>query len=334
MEKPGKSSAESDKPRTPQHVYSDSSTDGAVESLTKANEARLEKVIWWKVDMYILPASILIYLLSWIDRTNIGNARVAGLQDDLQLTPTEYSIALTITFIPYILIELPSNLILKIVGPNILLPTLLVCWGIVSTLQGVVENYSGFIACRFFLGFFEGGLFPGLVLYLSCFYPRDLLQLRISALFSSVALSGAFSGLLATAISKMDGVGNRPAWAWIFILEGLFTIVFGILSFWIPPQSPDTAWFLSSEEKAYVTQRLKEANSAGRDDLGQFSWREVGEAFKSPHIWFLAVNTFFGSAIVYALAYFAPSIVFTLGFSPIRTQLMSVPPFAAAFIGT
>ncbi|KAJ3575382.1 hypothetical protein NP233_g1135 [Leucocoprinus birnbaumii] len=132
----------------------------------------------------------------------------------------------------------------------------------------------------------------------------------------------------------MGGIGKRPAWAWIFILEGLFTVAFGLFAFWILPGAPEGAWFLTREEKVYVAQRLKAANNAGRDDSEKFSWCEVKEAFKSPHIWFLAINTFFGSAIVYSLAYFAPSIVLSLGFSPIRTQLMSVPPFAAAFVVT
>ncbi|KXN87250.1 hypothetical protein AN958_09041 [Leucoagaricus sp. SymC.cos] len=310
-------------------VSGDSLTEDPSDS---AVEVRIKEQVWWKVDRYILPLTILIYLLSWLDRANISNARVVGMQSDLRLSATEYSTALTVTFVPYIITEIPSNVVLKIIGPNILLPVLLICWGVVSTLQGVVKNYAGLLACRFFLGLFEGGLSPGLVLYLSCFYPRHLLQLRIALLFMCISLAGAFSGLLATVISKMDGIGGRSAWSWIFILEGLVTIVFGMLCFWILPNGPETAWFFSKEEKEYVVLRLKESKATSDDD--GFSWREVWETFRLPHIWILAVNAFLGSSIVLSLAYFAPSIVLSLGFSPVQTQLMSVPPFATAFIVT
>lgn len=241
--------------------------------------------------------------------------------------------ALTVTFVPYILVELPSNLVLKIIGPDRLLPGLLLCWGIVATCQGFVHNYTELVLCRFFLGLFEGGLYPGLVVWLSSFYPRDFLQFRIAIVGASVALAGAFSGLLAFAISNMHGVGGRPAWSWIFILEGAVTVFFGVLSFWLLPASLESAKFLTGEEKDYVLSRLRETNviDDGEND-GKFDWREVGETFKLPHFWLLFVISFLGGVFNYGVGYFAPSIVHSLGFSSIQSQLMTVPPFAAGFI--
>jgi len=295
----------------------------------------LEKKVWRKLDLRILPVVAMFYLLSFLDRTNLGNARVAGLQHDLKMTNKQYSIALTVTYVPYIVAELPSNLLLKIVGPNLMLPTMLTLWGVVTTLQGVVTSYKGLLACRFFLGLLEGGVFPGLVLYLSFFYPRRRLQWRISAFFSAASISGAFSGLLAFGIINMDGIGKRPGWAWIFILEGLFTFLFGLSGYVLLPRSPAHARFFDQEEKEYVIAKLKEDGATGRDDdVDGFSWREVGEAFKLPQVWMLAVLFFFDGTILYGLAYFAPSIVQGLGFTASRAQLMSVPPFAVAFVLT
>ncbi|KAH9482229.1 putative transporter [Psilocybe cubensis] len=292
----------------------------------------MQKKVWRKMDLWIIPVVTMFYLLSFLDRSNIGNARVAGLQKDLHMTNKQYSIALTVTYVPYIAAELPSNLVLKIVGPNWLLPTMLTLWGIVTALQGVVTTYEGLLACRFFLGLFEGGVFPGLVLYLSFFYPRLMLQWRVSAFFSAASISGAFSGLLAYGIVNMDGVGGRRGWEWIFILEGVFTVAFGLVSFFLLPRSPAHAHFLTKEEKEYVHAVLKEDGATGKSEADDnHSWTEVIKAFKLPQVWILSVTLFFDGTILFGLAYFAPSIVQGLGYTANRAQLMTVPPFAVAF---
>ncbi|KAG6860541.1 hypothetical protein C0995_010003 [Termitomyces sp. Mi166 len=314
----------------PEKVAHDTSS---VETEEVAFDPVLEKA-WRKIDFLVLPIVAMFYLLSFLDRTNLANARVAGLQKDLKMTNNQYSIALTVTYVPYIVAELPSNLVLKAVGPNLMLPTMLTLWGIITTLQGVVKSYSGLLACRFFLGLCEGGVFPGLVLYLSLWYPRRHLQSRISAFFSTASLSGAFSGILAYGIIQMNGVGHRPGWAWIFILEGLFTFLFGLSAFFTLPRSPASARFLDKNEKAYVISRLRETGATGRnEEVDTFSWREVGQAFTLPQVWFLAVIFFFDGVLVYGLAYFTPSIVSGLGYINANAQLFSVPPFAVAFAG-
>ena len=159
-----------------------------------------------------------IDLLSFIDRVNIGNARVAGLQTDLKMSDHQYSLALTITYIPYIAIELPAGLILKRVGANILLPAMVTLWGLTTTLQGLVTTYHGLLVARFFLGLAEGGLIPGIVLVMSRFYKRDQIQLRISLFFTAASLTAGFSGLLASAIQGMDGRAGHRGWQWIFML--------------------------------------------------------------------------------------------------------------------
>ncbi|PBK80201.1 MFS general substrate transporter [Armillaria gallica] len=264
--------------------------------------------VWLKLDLFLLPVIATIHLLSYLDRTNIGNARIAGLQRDLQITDKQYSIALTVTYISNISAELPSNLLLRVIGPNYLLPALLISWGIVATLQGIVTSYGGLLACRFFLGLFEGGLIPGVVLYLTHFYPR------------------AFSGILAYGIIRMDGVGGRAGWRWIFILEGAFTVACGLIVHFLLPRDAMAVRFLHPTEREYVARQV--AESGGE----KFEWREVRKALVAPHVWILSVLLFFAGAILFGLAFFTPSIVQDLGYTAARSQLMSVPPFAAAFV--
>ncbi|KAF5364845.1 hypothetical protein D9757_011276 [Collybiopsis confluens] len=302
------------------------SSVGSSSDLRMVEDPAMEKRVWRKIDFYVLPIVAMFYLLSFLDRTNVANARVAGLQTALKMTNKQYSIALTVTYVPYIAAELPSNLLLKAVGPNLMLPTMLTIWGIVTTLQGVVKTYGGLLACRFFIGLFEGGLFPGLVLYLSYFYPRHKMNLRVSTFFSSASVSGAFSGILAFAIIKMNGVGGlKGTIGYSFCL---FTVVFGVSAYFTLPRSVDKCWFFTQEEKNYVNARLLEDEV--HDEEG-FSWKEVIEATKLPQVWFLAIAYFLDGAVLYGLAYFSPSIIQGLGYTAARAQLMSVPPFAAAF---
>jgi MFS family permease len=163
-------------------------------------------------------ALCIIDLLSFIDWMNIGNARVAGLQADLKMSDHQYSLSLMIPFVSFLVVGLPASLILKHVGANILLPTMVTLWGLVTTLQGLVTSFQGLLAARFFLGLFEGGLVPGIILVISRLYKRDQIQLRMTLLLTATSLAGAFSGLLASVIVGMDGLAGRSGWQWIFIL--------------------------------------------------------------------------------------------------------------------
>ncbi|KAG6379676.1 major facilitator superfamily domain-containing protein [Boletus reticuloceps] len=178
-----------------------------------------------------------------------------------------------------------------------------------------------------------GGLPPCIVLYLSFFYPRKRLQIRIAVFFSAASLANAFSGLLAAAIDQLNGKAGKPGWAWIFILACIFTVVVGVISFYLLPRSPQTASFLTEKERTYVISTLKQAGSVSEDDdKDNFSWTEVVRAVKSPHVLVLAVMSFLSGALLIGLAYFEPTIVAGLGFAGNHAQLMSVPPYAVTFV--
>ncbi|KAI6116694.1 major facilitator superfamily domain-containing protein [Pisolithus croceorrhizus] len=305
------------------------------DDLPEKDRAVLEGVVWRKLDRWVLPMCTAFYFIAFFDRSNIGNARVAGMQTTLNISDYQYTVALTLTYVPYLAMDLPANLVLKRVGPNLLLPAMAASWAIVATMQGIITSYTGLLLCRFFLGLAEGGLFPALVLYLSSFYPRERLQTRITTYFASASLTGAFSGLLAAAITKMNGIGGKPGWAWIFILEGLFTFVFSIFSFFVLPRSPETARFLSEEERYYIVTKLRSSKAISDDDDEDiFSWVEVWRAICSPHVLMLCVIVFFGGTMLFGLAFFEPTIVAGLGYAGNKAQLMSVPPFVLAFVAS
>ncbi|KAF9480332.1 MFS general substrate transporter [Pholiota conissans] len=314
-------------------AHRDLETDSQELTVPTPQDTEEERKAVRKMDYTLLPVMAMFYLLSFLDRSNIGNARVAGLQKDLHMTDRQYQICITVLYVPYIAAELPANLLLRKVGPRLVMPTLLTIWGVMVTLQGLVTSYGGLVTVRALLGLVEGPMFPGIVLYLSGFYTRRELSLRIALFFSSASLSGAFSGLLAAAIEKMHGVGGRPGWAWIFILEGLFTVIMGLLGFWLVPSTPRQSKFLTSEQKELIMARL-ERDRPSIQPSDKFSFYEVFQSLRSPHVIAVFVMFFMVGTNLYGLALFLPSIVNQLGFPAGKSQLLSVGPFGAGFFVT
>ncbi|KAK3699611.1 hypothetical protein LTR37_016347 [Vermiconidia calcicola] len=156
-----------------------------------------------KCDVRLLPVLVLLYILSFLDRSNIGNANIAGLSEDLGLVGNQYNYCLMIFFFPYALLEVPSNMILKLLTPSVWIAILMLCWGTVMTLQGIVQSYQGLLATRFMLGVTEAGFFPASSYLLTTWYCRFELQRRMAVFYAGAAISGAFSGLLSYGIVQM-----------------------------------------------------------------------------------------------------------------------------------
>ena len=157
-----------------------------------------------KLDLHLIPVLATLYLLSFLDRGNIGNAKIEGLVEDLDMTEPQYNWCLTVFFFTYCVFEVPSNLMLKRLRPSVWLPTIMVAWGVVMTLMGVVQGYHGLLVARLCLGIAEAGLYPGVAYYITMWYVREEGQLRQAMFFSAASVAGAFSGLLAYAIAVRD----------------------------------------------------------------------------------------------------------------------------------
>ncbi|KAK9793563.1 putative Major facilitator superfamily (MFS) profile domain-containing protein [Seiridium cardinale] len=291
-----------------------------------------DKSLLRKIDAHLLPAVGILYLLSFLDRSNVGNARVEGLLKDANMTGDQYLNGLTLYFVGYVLFEIPCNIILKRTTPRVWLPTLTIVWGVVATLLGIVHNYSGFLAARFFLGVAESGLFPGVVYYFSMWYKRRERQYRISLFFSAASLAGAFGGILAYGIGRMAGVVWDNGWRWIFILEGILTVLVAFAAYWFVYNYPNTSKFLNEDERQYIHQRLSADSDATHDE--KFSWAAVREALKDPSCWLYGLGFHTMSLPLYTLSLFLPTIITNLGYSAATAQLLTVPPYAFAFITT
>ncbi|KAF8309888.1 MFS general substrate transporter [Clavulina sp. PMI_390] len=285
-----------------------------------------ERKLLWKIDLTLIPWLTLLFLLSFLDRASIGNASLYGLKKDLHLTDQMYLWSLSIFFFSYASFEIPSNLLVKRLKPYVWFSTIMVIWGSVMVTQGLVHNSSGLLAVRWWLGAREAGLFPGINYYLSCWYKRSEFGLRAALFFSAATMAAAFGGLLAAALSNMHGIGGKSGWAWIFIIEGLLTVVVGFASYWAIQDFPEHAKFLTEDERAFVIARLQADNqhSAGRGE--KLSRRHVWAAFTDWKTWF-GMICFAGAEVpVYSLALFTPSIINQLGYKATPANLMSAPP--------
>jgi MFS family permease len=152
----------------------------------------------------------------------------------------DYNVALAIMFPFYVATEIPSNMMMKRLRPSVWLTVIMVSWSTVMICMGFVRNYPSLLAARAFLGLAEGGLFPGVSYFITMWYKRHECGFRLALFFSAATAAGAFGGLIARGISSMKGVGGYAGWRWIFILEGLLTLVVGSFSYWVIKDYPST----------------------------------------------------------------------------------------------
>ncbi|THY29451.1 MFS general substrate transporter [Aureobasidium pullulans] len=297
-------------------------------------DPELDKRITRKFDTHVIPWLFGLWLLAFIDRSNIGNAKIDGLQETLQLNGNEFNIALAVFYVPYILVDVPSNLVLKYFQAGYYLPALIIGWGVVGMCMGFVKSYTGLIITRFFLGLMEGGLLGGMIIYLAMFYRRHQLMFRIGLFYCAAPLSGAFGGLLATGLAKIH-TGGYNGWPFIFFVEGGITVLFGILTTFFLPHTPTDSKFLTEEEKAgaALRMRLDSHGSDTADDVKseKFSWHWVRMAFLNWNTVLLSLNFFAIITPIYSYSLFLPTIIRSLGYKAVHAQLLTVPPNVGAF---
>ncbi|KAH6713467.1 high-affinity nicotinic acid transporter [Leptodontidium sp. MPI-SDFR-AT-0119] len=286
-----------------------------------------------KLDIRLLPFFALLYLLSFLDRTNIGNARLFGLVTDLGMDPKslQYNTALAVFFPTYIIAEIPSNMMMKRLTPSIWLSFIMIAWSAIVIGMGFVHNFAGLLACRVLLGLAEGGLFPGVAYYITLWYPRHETGFRIAFFFSAATAAGAFGGLLAAAIGKMAGLGGKAGWSWIFIIEGLITIVVGVLAYFVIVDSPEKARFVTEEDKAEIRRRIAHDANELADE---FDMRYVRDALRDWKIWAHCLCTIGIFTPVYSFSFFLPTIIRNMGYSNTHAQLMSAPPYVVGCLVT
>ncbi|AEO59123.1 hypothetical protein MYCTH_2064631 [Thermothelomyces thermophilus ATCC 42464] len=288
-------------------------------------EARLRR----KLDLFIVPTVSLLYLFCFIDRANIGNARIAGLEKDLNLTGYDYNALLSVFYISYIVFEIPSNIACKWIGPGWFIPAISLGFGVVSLATAFVDNFAQAAGVRFLLGVFEAGMMPGIAYYLSRWYRRAELTFRLSLYIVMAPMAGAFGGLLASGILSLDHVGGVTGWRMIFVVEGIITIGLSVISFITLTDRPETARWLTQEEKDLAIARVKSERVATTEVLDRMDTKKLIQGILSPVTLATSFMFLLNNITVQGLAFFAPTIVRTIypDKSTVMQQLFTVPPY-------
>ncbi|SGY65947.1 BQ5605_C004g02608 [Microbotryum silenes-dioicae] len=312
--------------------------DGVAGEAGGFDRTRLEKRLVRKLDARF-AILIIIYILNYIDRNNISAARTKGLEVDLKLTGSQYPTLLSILYVGYILMQVPSNMIVKKMGrPSIYLPLCMAIWGLISALTGITTTFIGALLTRFFLGFVEASFFPGSVFLLSSWYKKDEMGLRTAILFCGSLISNAFGPLMAAGIlANMEGsFGGREAWRNLFFIEAIITVAVALLAVPILPDFPHNSRGFSQAERNIAMQRMSE-DVGVEDEIEVGAFRSLLDTLLDPKAWAMALTL---TALVVGLSFnqFFPTLTKTLGYSNTVSLLLCAPPFffatlCAFFVG-
>jgi D-galactonate transporter len=303
------------------HVASDNAGHSAGSPGT-ALDATYKKITW-----RLIPFLVFLFILAWLDRVNVGFAKLQMLQD-LQFSEAVYGFGAGIFFIGYFLFEVPSNLLLEKIGARLTLARITILWGITSMAMSLVKSPESFYAMRFLLGVFEAGFFPGVVLYLTYWFPAQR-RARINGLFmTSFAIAGVIGGPIAGYImSRTHNLGGLANWQWLFILEGIPSILAGIMVLLYLPAKPVNAGWLSDVERQAVDAALEVER---RDPSKHASFKS---ALTNYRVWIFAAIYFCVVSGNATIAFWMPSIIKEIGVvGNMQIGLISAIPFVAGTI--
>jgi len=259
----------------------------------------------------LLPLVFLLYLLSLIDRVNLGFAALT-MNKDLGLTPYTYSLGVAAFFFGYIPCEIPSNLILEQIGARRWIGRIAITWGLAASAMALVSGERSFLFVRFLLGVAEAGLFPGMLLYLTYWFPRAYRTRVNAALVLAIPAAGAFGAPLATSLLELDGFFGVAGWKWMFVLEGLPTVLLGFVVLRRLTDRPENAIWLAPANRSWLETTLQQERASVEAAHTQLS---VRRALFDPRVLLLCCTYFAFGTISYSLGYFLPLIVKGWGMS-------------------
>ncbi|KAF9880197.1 major facilitator superfamily transporter [Colletotrichum karsti] len=302
--------------------------DPVIDEAWLAREKRLRR----KLDCTLMPIIWILYLFNYLDRNNIAQAKLDTFEADLGLKGNNFNTAVSILNVGYMLMQVPSNMLLTRVRPSLFIPFWVCAWSCISAATAGVNNYPGLIAVRFFLGVSEAPFGPGAFFLLSCWYTKKELALRTAVLYSGLVLATSFGGLLSAAIfAGLSGVHGVAGWRWLFIIEGAASFGFGLIAFFLIPDYPESnsglaKWLLTKEEREVAVERIARdqvSNQESNDSI----WYGLKAAVMDYRVWVFAFILCCNHT-AYGFNNFYPTIVqgFKLG-SRTVTLLCTAPPY-------
>ncbi|KAL1621667.1 hypothetical protein SLS56_009065 [Neofusicoccum ribis] len=292
-----------------------------------------EKRVVRKLDFHVVPLVMALYLLAFLDRSNIGNAKIAGMEEDLELEGDRYDWLLTIFYISYIVFEFQA-IMWKIVPPHRWAAWCVFGWGLVATVQAATHNWQGMMALRFLMGMFEAGYGPGIPYLLSFFYLRHEVGSRQGIFLSAAPLANTFAGALAYGITaaKKSAIAR---WRLLFIVEGAPTLVMAAIAWFFLPDAPEKARFLNEDEKRIAKARaVRQTGQDAETRVGGIVWKDVIAAILDFKCWFTALIYFSCNVSFASLPVFLPTILKQMGYSSINAQGLTAPPYFLSFLLT
>ncbi|KAJ8072786.1 hypothetical protein PM082_016345 [Marasmius tenuissimus] len=293
-----------------------------------------EKRLVRKIDKRIVPTIWVLYTLSYLDRANIGNAKVGGMEEHLNLTSNQYSVILLLFFVSYVLFEVPANMLLTRVRPSIFLSALCFLWGGIAACLAAGNSWQSLAGIRFVLGAVEAGFAPGVAFYLSSWYKRHELAKRYSIYYTATAVSGAFSGLLGGVITdKLEFARGIHGWQWLLLIEGVGSCFVACFTWMILPDWPSTTKWLTAEERFIATRRLELDGIGNNTQTGSEPTHKesLKMALKDWRVYYLAVMYMLATGSQ-TIQYFIPTLVGQLGYSGYDKQYMTIPIYGVALV--
>lgn len=291
--------------------------------------SHLEKRVMRKVTLRIVPFIMLLYFIAFLDRVNIGFAALT-MNQDLGFSPTVFGFGAGIFFLGYFLFEVPSNLILHKVGARIWIARVMISWGLVSGCMALVQGTTSFYLLRFLLGVAEAGFFPGIILYLSYWFPAAK-RAQVTAIFMAAApLSTALGSPVSAALLEMHGLLGYAGWQWMFVLEAIPALLLGIVVLFFLTDRPAQAKWLNAEERRWLQETMQAEEQARSTQHGHSSaWRGLADK----RVLALALVYFGTSAGLYTLGIWSPQIIRSFGASSLEIGFLNAFPAVIGVIG-
>jgi ACS family tartrate transporter-like MFS transporter len=298
-------------------------SDTATTASSLLEERAIRKITW-----RLIPFLMLLYFVAFLDRINVGFAALT-MNRDVGLTPQMFGLGSGIFFLGYFLFEVPSTLILHKVGARFWIGRVMITWGLVSVAMAFTRGPISFYVLRFLLGLAEAGFFPGIILYLSYWFPSNH-RSAVTAMFMAAApAAGLIGSPISGALMQLDGLMGLRGWQWLFLLEGFPALVLGFITFRFLTDRPAVARWLTEEERCWLSSAIDREESGIRDPRSHSAWRALADW----KVLALSLAYFGTSAGLYTIGFWAPLIVKKLGFSVFNVGLLVAIPNLVAVIG-
>jgi len=290
--------------------------------------ASLEERAVRRMTLRLIPFMFVLYIVAYLDRVNVGFAALQ-MNAELQISHAAFGFGSGIFFIGYFLFEIPSNLILYKIGARIWISRIMISWGVIASAMMLVSGPKSFYVLRFLLGFAEAGFFPGMILYLTYWFPQKYLARNVAFFMTAVALAGVVGGPVSGALLEMHGLWGLSGWQWLFLLEGIPAVLLGVAVLFYLPDRPEKSAWLPAEEKAWLKERLE------LEERQKSVYPEQGllQAVKSGRVWILCLVYFSLIVAMYGITLWMPLMLKSAtGFSNFLVGVVSALPYLAATV--